>query len=126
MGKIDISPYILSDNEDLLKLEQLCPQGEKLSLKFVRPTFHARSEVYEDYKILTAKMEGKIIGVTAHTVFSAPTPAIASPLNRQPTKLNSVIWSKHCIRPASASLWTSFSIILQKPAQTDLSLILRV
>lgn len=65
MSNIDISPYLLIDNEDVLELEQLCPQGENLSLKFVRPTFHARSEVYEDYKILTAKMEGKIIGVTA-------------------------------------------------------------
>jgi len=65
MSSVDISPYILGDNEDVLKLEQLCPQGENLSLKFVRSTFHARSEVYEDYKILTAKKNGKIIGVTA-------------------------------------------------------------
>ena len=65
MGNIVLSPYNLNDSEELLKLEQLCPQGTNFSLRFVRPTFHACSEVYEDYKIITAKVDGKLVGVTA-------------------------------------------------------------
>lgn len=65
MTKIVLEPYDIKDNDEVIEIEKLCPQGGNLSLKFVRPTFHARSEVYEDYRILTAKMDGKIIGVTA-------------------------------------------------------------
>lgn len=65
MINLEISPYKLSDNSDALKLEDMCPQGKALSLRFVRPTFHARSEVYQDYRILTAKSNNKLIGVAA-------------------------------------------------------------
>ena len=65
MHKIELAPYSFSDNEEALKLEHLCPQGGDLSLKFVRPTFSARSEVYENYRIVTAKVGGRLIGITA-------------------------------------------------------------
>ena len=65
MKKLEIYPYEITDNSDALNLERFCPQGKGLSLKFVRPTFHARSEVYQDYRILTAKIENKLIGIAA-------------------------------------------------------------
>jgi GNAT superfamily N-acetyltransferase len=62
---IRIVPYSTADNEYALILEEQCVQGESLSLKFRRPTFHARSEVYEKYKILCAKVNNSMVGIIA-------------------------------------------------------------
>lgn len=62
---IKIVPYAEQDNEAALALEDQCTQGTSLVLKFKRPTFHARSEVYDHYKILCAKTGSKLIGIIA-------------------------------------------------------------
>ncbi|UCD06162.1 MAG: GNAT family N-acetyltransferase [candidate division WOR-3 bacterium] len=65
MIKLDITPYTLEDNEAALFLEEQCVQGKSLALKYRRPTFHARSEVYEKYRIICAKHDGKLVGISA-------------------------------------------------------------
>jgi GNAT superfamily N-acetyltransferase len=57
--------YTLKDNQAALDLEERCIQGKSLSLKFRRPSFHARSEVYDFYKIYCAKERGRLIGIIA-------------------------------------------------------------
>ncbi len=64
-NKIRIVPYTKEDNESALLLEKQCAQGESLQLRFFRPTFHARSEVYENYRILCAKLDDRLIGIIA-------------------------------------------------------------
>lgn len=65
MASIRIVPYCVSDNNAALSLERECPQGKSLILNFRRPTFHARSEVYENYRILCAKVENELVGIAA-------------------------------------------------------------
>lgn len=62
---IRIVPYTIGDNESALFLEEQCVQGESLVLRFRRATFHARSEVYDKYQILCAKVNSRLIGIIA-------------------------------------------------------------
>jgi GNAT superfamily N-acetyltransferase len=62
---MEITPYTIADNEAALELEEQCVQGETIVLKYRRPTFHARSQVYDKYRILCAKIENKLVGITA-------------------------------------------------------------
>lgn len=68
MSDLRILPYTGEDNEAALSLEEQCVQGKSLSLKFCRPTFHARSEVYDNCRILCAKVGGMLVGIVAGTV----------------------------------------------------------
>ncbi len=65
MADIRIVPYTEEDNEAALGLEELCVQGESVALRYVRPSFHARSEVYHKYRILCAKVGEKLVGIGA-------------------------------------------------------------
>ncbi|MGD0338506.1 MAG: GNAT family N-acetyltransferase [Bacteroidota bacterium] len=65
MFNLTIAPYTATDDEAAVNLEQHCVQGKSLALRFRRPTFKARSDVYENYKILTAKAGGNLIGIAA-------------------------------------------------------------
>lgn len=65
MHDIKIVPYSPEYSEAAVRVEEQCAQGEALVLKYKRPTFHARSEVYEKYTILCAKKDDKIIGTVA-------------------------------------------------------------
>jgi ribosomal protein S18 acetylase RimI-like enzyme len=67
MIDLKIVPYTSEDNDSALFLEEQCTQGKSLILKFRRPTFHARSEVYDNYKILCAKSRNELIGTIAWT-----------------------------------------------------------
>jgi ribosomal protein S18 acetylase RimI-like enzyme len=60
-----ITPYTIKDNEAALDIEEQCVQGESIVLKYRRPTFHARSQVYDKYRILCVKIENKLVGITA-------------------------------------------------------------
>jgi ribosomal protein S18 acetylase RimI-like enzyme len=60
-----ITPYTVKDNEAALHIEEQCVHGESIVLKYRRPTFHARSQVYDKYRILCAKIENKLVGITA-------------------------------------------------------------
>ena len=52
------------DSEPCMALERLTPQGEKYRLSFRRSTFHRRAENFEDHKLLVARADGEIVGVT--------------------------------------------------------------
>jgi GNAT superfamily N-acetyltransferase len=65
MLDFNIHPYSVADNEGALALERQCVQGKSLALRFRRPTFHGRSEVYEDYRIFCAKNNGSLVGIIA-------------------------------------------------------------
>jgi len=65
MKNVRIESYSLVDNKQALDLEGQCIQGKSLALSFVRPTFHARSEVYKNYKIFCAKVDKKLVGIFA-------------------------------------------------------------
>jgi hypothetical protein len=59
MPEVMISLYSQADNESALRLEELCTQGTTIPLRYRRPTFHARSEVYPSYRILCGKLGGE-------------------------------------------------------------------
>ncbi|MCL4476494.1 MAG: GNAT family N-acetyltransferase [Nitrospirae bacterium] len=65
MADITIVPYCPDDDRAAIELEEQCPQGGHLSIRFLRPTFRARSEVYEDFSILCAKVAGEVVGTIA-------------------------------------------------------------
>jgi ribosomal protein S18 acetylase RimI-like enzyme len=71
MADLRIIAYTVEDNESALSLEKQCVQGKSLVLRFQRPTFHARSEVYDKYRILCAKVGQRLIGIIAWTLKSA-------------------------------------------------------
>ena len=65
MDRIEIVPYTARDSPDAIALEATLDQGEAIALRFRRPTFHARSSVYENSVILCAKSDGRLVGTAA-------------------------------------------------------------
>jgi GNAT superfamily N-acetyltransferase len=65
MRGLQIDGYTSEDNLDALALEAQCAQGRTLVIRFRRPTFHARSEVYDTYRILCARVDGVLAGTAA-------------------------------------------------------------
>lgn len=62
---VTIQPYRETDSAEAVALENLCPQGGALSLRFRRHTFHARASMYERRVILCARNGDRIVGVAA-------------------------------------------------------------
>jgi len=60
-----IGPYSPRDDADALALEAQCVQGTSLRLKFRRPNFRARSELYENHRIYCAHRGAELIGIIA-------------------------------------------------------------
>ncbi len=65
MSDITISPYSREDDPAALWLEEKCVQGTSLQLRFRRPNFRVRSELYENYSIYCAHWGEDIIGTIA-------------------------------------------------------------
>jgi GNAT superfamily N-acetyltransferase len=65
MDPIQIREYSEEDSREALALEASCVQGKTLALKYRRPFFHARSGVYAKHKILCARQNGRLAGITA-------------------------------------------------------------
>jgi ribosomal protein S18 acetylase RimI-like enzyme len=65
MNNLKIVPYNIGDNSAALELEGHCPQGESFSLRYIRQLFHSRSEVYDNYTILTLRSDDKLVGIAA-------------------------------------------------------------
>lgn len=65
MSEIMISSYSREDDPAALVLEEKCVQGTSLQLKFRRPNFRARSELYENHRICCARREGELLGIIA-------------------------------------------------------------
>ncbi len=68
MDRMEIVPYAAADSPDAIALEATLDQGEAIALRFRRPTFHARSSVYEKSVILCAKSDGRLVGIAAGTL----------------------------------------------------------
>lgn len=57
------------DNQALLNLEKMCPQGTGLVLLFDRsPDFFLRSKMHGNYRVYVAEEEAKIVGTVGTTV----------------------------------------------------------
>jgi ribosomal protein S18 acetylase RimI-like enzyme len=65
MTELRITPYAREDDGDALLLEEQCFQGSSIQLKFRRPSFQARSEIYDCSKIYCAKIGERLIGIIA-------------------------------------------------------------
>lgn len=65
-----ILPYEATYNDALMALEHLTPQGKKIKLEMLRPSFLSRSEVFEEYSIYVAvdEAKGSVIGVAGVSV----------------------------------------------------------
>lgn len=66
--EITIVPYSSHDDTEALALENVCPQGGTVMLRFRRPSFHARSSVFERSTILCAKADGRVVGIAAGAI----------------------------------------------------------
>ncbi len=67
---IKIRPFREEDNQSLLNIEKLCPQGDKACSVLVdkRPDITARYRLYDNWEILVAYEDEKIAGWTGWTV----------------------------------------------------------
>lgn len=67
MAGYHISHYCAGDDSSALALEEQCTQGDSIILKYRRQNFRARSEVYDNYRILCARAKDQVVGITAWT-----------------------------------------------------------
>lgn len=67
-------PFIYSDNEALLNIEKLSPQGnDKLAIVTdFSPDITARYELYDNWKIMVAEEQEKPVGYVGWTVKHGP------------------------------------------------------
>jgi len=65
MKEYYFTDYSVNDESSILALEKLCTQGDSIVLRYKRDNFRARSEVYENYRIICVKIDNKVIGVGA-------------------------------------------------------------
>lgn len=68
---LQIAEYSSRDDEEAVALECRCPQGGRLRLSFRRESFRLRSEMYREWQIWTARVAGKLVGVTASAIKNA-------------------------------------------------------
>ncbi|MBI2953201.1 MAG: GNAT family N-acetyltransferase [Chloroflexi bacterium] len=60
------------DNDGLIDLQARCPQGTDLVVSNVNtPDFFARARAYDDYKVLVATEDNRIVGSTAYAIRDA-------------------------------------------------------
>ncbi|MBS1110876.1 MAG: hypothetical protein H6Q88_2868 [Anaeromyxobacteraceae bacterium] len=65
MGEPVLGTYAPRESDEALALDALCTQGGALRLSFRRSTFHRRAESYPDHVILTARLDGELVGTLA-------------------------------------------------------------
>lgn len=69
---ISIRPFKDSDNQEMLDIEKLCPQGdENCALGVDKKDIIARYKMYDNWNVLVAEEEGKIAGWIGLTVKTA-------------------------------------------------------
>ncbi len=66
---ISIRPFDESDNQDLLEIEALCPQGnEKCAMGVRKEDIIARYRMYDSWKVIVAEVDGRVAGWAGWTV----------------------------------------------------------
>jgi len=65
MEELDIRPYSEADDAAAVALEAACVQGQSLALRFRRPSFTARSAVYDDAAIFCGWIGDRLVGTVA-------------------------------------------------------------
>ncbi|MBN1236083.1 MAG: GNAT family N-acetyltransferase [Methanotrichaceae archaeon] len=71
---ITIRPFAETDNEALLQIEKLCPQGDDKCALGVdkKGDISARYKIYDNWKMLVAEDEGKVAGWIGWAIKEAP------------------------------------------------------
>lgn len=70
---ISIRPFKEGDNQRLLEIEGLCPQGNEKCAMGVRKTdILARYRMYDNWKVIVAEEDGKVAGWTGWTIKNNP------------------------------------------------------
>lgn len=70
---VSIRPFNEGDNQRMLEIERLCPQGdEKCAMGVDKKDIIARYGMYDSWNVLVAEEDGKIAGWTGLTVKIAP------------------------------------------------------
>lgn len=66
----NLIPYEAKYNDALMALEHLTPQGKKIKLEMLRPSFLSRSEVFERYIIYVAvdQTKNSVVGVAGASI----------------------------------------------------------
>lgn len=67
----EIGVYSPADNSEALELERACAQGSSYRMSFRRQTFHRRAENFGDWRIFTARSNGRLAGVVAVAIKDA-------------------------------------------------------
>jgi ribosomal protein S18 acetylase RimI-like enzyme len=70
---VSIRPFEEDDNTSMLEIEKLCPQGnEKYAMGVDKRDIIARYELYDNWKVLVAEEEEKVVGWIGWTVKRDP------------------------------------------------------
>jgi ribosomal protein S18 acetylase RimI-like enzyme len=70
---ISIRPFEESDNQNLLDIEALCPQGnEKCAMGVRKEDIIARYRMYDSWKVIIAEVDGRVAGWAGWTVKENP------------------------------------------------------
>ncbi|MFQ6044768.1 MAG: GNAT family N-acetyltransferase [Gemmatimonadales bacterium] len=60
--ELAIADYRSEDNQEALELDQLCVQGNAYRLSFRRSAFHTRATNYRRWRMLTARLDRRLVG----------------------------------------------------------------
>ena len=60
---VRIGPYTPDDSGEAIALEARSAQGQSFQLRFDRPWFHRRAENFDDWRLVTARIDGALVGV---------------------------------------------------------------
>lgn len=60
--------YTPDDNLEALDLERNCAQGDSYRISFNRSTFHRRAENFPTRRIITARVDGRLVGLAAAAI----------------------------------------------------------
>lgn len=63
-----LGTYRPEESDQALALERLCTQGTSYRLSFWRSTFHRRAQAYHEWRIVTARLEGSLVGLVAAAI----------------------------------------------------------
>lgn len=70
---VSIRPFNEGDNQRMLEIERLCPQGdEKCAMGVEKKNIISRYKMYDNWNVLVAEEDGKIAGWTGLTVKTTP------------------------------------------------------